>query len=443
MGNRGDTQISPEVEEFLGEFWELLGYIANTCIFTLTGVIIVYNDMWVTIGREDFLKSGLIYCSIMIIRFLVFKGLTPIVAAGGAFIPVSNDMRAVPPLLSLPSLCVCGLFHAAFLLCSQTCLAFRMPYTCAHKCVSQSPAETYICCWGALRGAVGLALGLVVWGNKQSKGGLVDDAYADRILFHAAMIVIITLLFNATTVAPLLKYLELDKVDELKDKLFRVSMEEIKGAGEREIDSLKLDELISCASWPDVRKFGTVEQKNKRVKDDADEMNKAISGQKSGLDNAQDDERSFRKHLTELRELRESRRRCLAAVKASYRNQFRHGMLSRRALHFLENLTEKMLDNNCELNEWNEISAGHLFSKIRRRKTPVMRYLFKSKDFSNLQVRKQERAAPTLVQFQQSAMAPHSPPPPTLNTPPPPPPTSSGTTLCAASTTLAWTRCTA
>ena len=51
MGNRGDTQISPEVEEFLQEFWELLGYIANTCIFTLTGVIIIYNDMWESITR--------------------------------------------------------------------------------------------------------------------------------------------------------------------------------------------------------------------------------------------------------------------------------------------------------------------------------------------------------------------------------------------------------
>jgi hypothetical protein len=40
-----------------------------------------------------------------------------------------------------------------------------------------SPEETYICCWGALRGAVGLALGLVVWGNKMENFGKIDDVY--------------------------------------------------------------------------------------------------------------------------------------------------------------------------------------------------------------------------------------------------------------------------
>jgi hypothetical protein len=209
------------------------------------------------------------------------------------------------------------------------------------------------------------------------------------------MIVIITLLFNATTVAPLLKYLGLDKVDDLKDKLFRVSMEEIRGAGEREVDSLKMDELISCASWPDVRKFGSVDRRKKRVKDGAAEdegmIQKARSSGKFGnnkttpMDTDQNDERSFRKHLTEMRELRESRRRCLAAVKASYRNQFRQGMLSRRALHFLEHLTEKMLDENCELDEWNYIRDSHLFSRVKRRDSALLRYVYKSKDFSNLQ----------------------------------------------------------
>jgi NhaP-type Na+/H+ or K+/H+ antiporter len=341
MGNRGDTQISPEVEEFLGEFWELLGYIANTCIFTLTGVIIVYNDMWETISHTDFVKSLIIYASIMLIRFLVFKSLNQVINLTGAYVP--------------------------------------------------SPAETYICCWGALRGAVGLALGLVVWGNKKSKGGLIDDHYSDLILFHAAMIVIITLCLNATTVAPLLKKLDLDKVDDLKDKLFRVSMEEIRGAGDREVDSLKMDELISCASWPDVRKFGTVEIKEKRAHEENEDSEmhrargKSMKSKNSKVENDASDERSFRKHLTELRELRESRRRCLAAVKASYRNQFRHGMLSRRALHYLEHLTEKMVDDNCELGEWNEISAGHLFSRVHRRSSPIMRWMFKKKDFSNLQ----------------------------------------------------------
>jgi hypothetical protein len=65
--------------------------------------------------------------SIMTIRFVVFKCLNPAIKLMDAFVP--------------------------------------------------SPEETYICCWGALRGAVGLALGLVVWGNKMENFGKIDDVY--------------------------------------------------------------------------------------------------------------------------------------------------------------------------------------------------------------------------------------------------------------------------
>jgi NhaP-type Na+/H+ or K+/H+ antiporter len=64
MGNRGDTLVSPEVEAFLHEFWELLGCIANTIIFFLTGVIIVYNRMWDSIHRCDFFNLLGVYVCI-------------------------------------------------------------------------------------------------------------------------------------------------------------------------------------------------------------------------------------------------------------------------------------------------------------------------------------------------------------------------------------------
>ncbi|GMH83149.1 hypothetical protein TL16_g09500 [Triparma laevis f. inornata] len=346
MGNRGDTQVSPEVEHFLHElaslaqFWELLGYIANTCIFTLTGVIITYNDMWDNIDMKDFVFAIAIYATAMGGRFTIFTCINWCFTKLGMYVPTKS--------------------------------------------------ETIICCWGALRGAVGLALGLVVWDNKEANGGLINDVYADKVLFHAAMIVIATLMGNATTVANVLVFLGLDKVDELKDKLFRVSMDEISTTGTREIESLKLDELISCASWPDVRKLGQLVHKAKRVDKDAPEhgvkLHKKKRGTKNGrLDNDNDDERSYRKHLTEIRELRESRRRCLAAVKASYRNQFRHGLLSRKALHFLESLTEKMIDTDCDLEEWSEIAEHHLFSRVKRHGNSLLRRFLHAWDFQQLQ----------------------------------------------------------
>jgi len=279
MGNYGDTQVSPEVEEFLHEFWELLAYLANTCIFVLTGLIIFYSDM--QFDKVDLLKTILLYCGIMVIRALMFALFNPLIRRTHHYYPNMN--------------------------------------------------ETAICCWGALRGAVALALGMLVYDNAELKNSSdpVRAQYGDLVLFHSAGIVVLTLLVNAMSVAKLLKFLGLDRIDELKEKLFRVSMEEIQMAGNREVESLKLDELISCASWPDVRKHGfeVSETDMKRTHNAVDDMFAAFSP--SVRENTVHNEINFRRHMNEVRELRESRRRFLAAVKASYRNQFRHGLLSR------------------------------------------------------------------------------------------------------------------
>ena len=44
MASVGRTRISPEVEHFLHEFWELFAFIANTLIFLIVGYIICCNS---------------------------------------------------------------------------------------------------------------------------------------------------------------------------------------------------------------------------------------------------------------------------------------------------------------------------------------------------------------------------------------------------------------
>ena len=43
MSRNGREQISPAVEHFLHEFWEMLAYFGNTLIFVITGVVFVYD----------------------------------------------------------------------------------------------------------------------------------------------------------------------------------------------------------------------------------------------------------------------------------------------------------------------------------------------------------------------------------------------------------------
>ena len=45
MSRNGRTQISPHVEEFLTEFWEMLAYFGNTLIFVITGTAAVIEGL--------------------------------------------------------------------------------------------------------------------------------------------------------------------------------------------------------------------------------------------------------------------------------------------------------------------------------------------------------------------------------------------------------------
>jgi len=44
-----------------------------------------------------------------------------------------------------------------------------------------------------------------------------------------------------------------------------------------------------------------------------------------------------------------------------------------------------MIDSDCSMDEWIEISESHLFSRVRRRKNAFMKIIMKRWDFANLQ----------------------------------------------------------
>lgn len=92
--------------------------------------------------------------------------------------------------------------------------------------------------WGGLRGAVGLALALQVAMDHEEVGNkvsfvvcilsydtfrhlfefilIVYDIYLFQILIHTAGIVLLTLLFNATTIKSLLKVLGMSEISDAK-----------------------------------------------------------------------------------------------------------------------------------------------------------------------------------------------------------------------------------
>ena len=75
--------------------------------------------------------------------------------------------------------------------------------------------EAVVVSWAGLRGAVGLALAIVVW-HEEGGSHSTDKAaeQATRLVFHVAMMAALTLAVNAPTTAPLLRALGLGRTDE-------------------------------------------------------------------------------------------------------------------------------------------------------------------------------------------------------------------------------------
>ncbi len=161
MSGPGRTRISPEVGHFLHQFWEMLAYIANTLLFFLVGIVIGTN-----IEGAGLAELGLIvaaWAGIMTIR----------TAVTFAFRPLAN--LTLQNKISVPDACAAS--------------------------------------WGGLRGAVSIALALIV---AHTEG--VPDELASRMVIVTTGVVLLSLIINGTTMGALLRHFGYDKAppaDEL------------------------------------------------------------------------------------------------------------------------------------------------------------------------------------------------------------------------------------
>ena len=109
MAGVGKTRISPEVEHFMHEFWELVAFVANVIIFIVVGVVIAQK---VEPSGMDYAILGLVYMIIHLVRAINMGIFYPFMRKAGYGLP---------------------------------------------------PRDAIVVWWGALRGAIGLALALVVY----------------------------------------------------------------------------------------------------------------------------------------------------------------------------------------------------------------------------------------------------------------------------------------
>jgi NhaP-type Na+/H+ or K+/H+ antiporter len=256
MGGIGRTRISPEVEHFLHEFWEMAAFLANTLIFLIVGVIIASR---IVFTAEDFLILGIIYIGIHIVRAITISTFFPIMKKAGYGIDKKN---------------------------------------------------AYVLWWGALRGAIGLALALIVAGET-----LIPEEIRQQFLFFTAGIVTLTLLVNATTIGYLVKSLGLTKLAPAKALMLYNAKKYLREATENSMTKLKKDRFLKNADLDAVKQYLPEMPEEQEIQDQ--ELESKIA---------------------------EARRRVLEKEKASYWTQFKEGILGGTAVRQLSDAINEIID---------------------------------------------------------------------------------------------------
>lgn len=257
MASVGKTRISPEVQHFLHEFWELAAFIANTLIFIIVGVVIAQRTVFEPI---DFVILFIIYIGIHIVRAIVIA----------IFFPAMK----------------------------------RIGYGLSKK-------DSYVLWWGALRGAIGLALALVI--------ANVDDKYIapeikNQFLFLTAGIVTLTLLVNATTIKYLVDKLGLTKIAPAKALMIYNARKYLRTSTENSINRIKKDRFMNRANWNLV------------------------------VDYLPEEPEEFEKNNLKIETIAETRRRILEKEKSSYWHQFKEGLIGANAVRSLSDTIDEILD---------------------------------------------------------------------------------------------------
>merc|ERR1719281_1551179 len=77
--------------------------------------------------------------------------------------------------------------------------------------------EVVVMVWSGLRGAVGLAMAIIV--DREPE---IPTQMGSRVMFHIGGLAALTTIINATTSGPLLRLLDLTKTTELKQRCLTV-----------------------------------------------------------------------------------------------------------------------------------------------------------------------------------------------------------------------------
>jgi CPA1 family monovalent cation:H+ antiporter len=160
---QGRRRLTPENRAFLQEVWQQLSFWASSLVFVLASMLV--PRLMIGIDRYDVLLIAIASIAALGARALVLFGLLPLLSA--------------------------------------TRLAERV----GHR-------YKFVIMWGAMRGAVTLALALAVTENR-----MIDPGIQRFVAIVATGFVLVTLLVNGTTLRPVIRLLKLDRLSPIDQAL--------------------------------------------------------------------------------------------------------------------------------------------------------------------------------------------------------------------------------
>ncbi len=368
MAGIGRTRISPEVEHFMHEFWELIAFVANVIIFIVVGVVIAQNA---NPTGMDFLILGIVYLVIHLVRGINMGVFYPLMRKAGYGLPGKDAVvvwwgalrGAIGLALALvvyseqfryefkienggqgykegtTSVFVIDKEKAQQIGDREDQINLFQGYTIGHAeasiqggkvvGISQS-SEKAVKTLGSetAQGGADIREGLangekVVMILGEGSGAIaqanlvgISSRVRDQFLFLISGIVLLTLLVNATTVGPLVNALGLTKLPAVKKLMFSNASGNVAQGCEQEMDLLKDDRFLSGANWGEVRKYLPEPTAYPLTSEE----------------------------LASMDTLSETRRRLLEKERSSYWAQFRAGLLSAQAVAQLDNNLSEFLD---------------------------------------------------------------------------------------------------
>eukprot|EP00756_Hemistasia_phaeocysticola_P008149 Hpha_TRINITY_DN14513_c0_g3::TRINITY_DN14513_c0_g3_i1::g.46891::m.46891 len=274
-----NTCISPDVEHTLHHFWEMLTYLANTLIFLLAGLIVSLKAFG-EVGSVDFGYMLITYATINVARTAVLILFMPILRLFRYKLDVGNSVLVA---------------------------------------------------WGGLRGAVGLALALII----QADDNVAIETVRTKVIFHVSGIVLLTLCVNGVTTSKVVKAFKLDEISLRRRKQMRARWLDLQAEKELDLGDLVAEPLYYDTNWEELDT--AVNLSSAIPNGNEDPYNEKGWAAREGLDD--DDETVDRKQREE------GRSAYIATCNASFHKQYAQGQLTplgcRELHHFAVAAREK------------------------------------------------------------------------------------------------------